>query len=233
MPEHKFESHAADVIRLAALNTMSSLYSLRVRCVVDKLHTQADSIDPGLLAEAEGKDLRARGALLDQAFIPVSPDAGRFLYALVRGSLPGTVIEFGTSFGISTIYLAAAVRDRGTGRVITTELHAGKAEQAREHLREAGLLDVVDVRVGDALETLKDQRRGVSVLFLDGWKDLYLPVLQLLEPALLPGAIVAADDLDLFPVPLKPYVDYVRDPANGYVSVTVPIGDAIELSTRA
>lgn len=154
------------------------------------------------------------------------------LYTLARSCAPGTFVEFGTSFGISTIYLAAAVRDRGAGRVVTTELHEGKAERAREYIREAGLLDLVDLRVGDALETLRDLPRDVTLAFLDGWKNLYLPCLKLLEPKLVAGALVVADDIHLFPDPLKPYLDYVRNASNGYVSVTVPIGDALELSTR-
>jgi predicted O-methyltransferase YrrM len=91
---------------------------------------------------------------------------------------------------------------------------------------------VIDLRVGDALETLKHLQPNVSVVFLDGWKNIYLPVLRLLEPVLLPGALVVADDLDLFPAVLAPYLAYVREPANRYVSVTIPIGDAMELSVR-
>jgi predicted O-methyltransferase YrrM len=211
----------------------SSLQDPRVQRVLDEMHAAADRVDPPLLALAKGKHGAARAAMLDEAFIPVSADAGRLLYALVRGAQAGTAVEFGTSFGISTIYMAAALRDRGSGVVITAELHAGKAERAREYIREAGLLDLVDLRVGDALETLRGLERDVSFFFSDGWKDLYLPVLKLVEPALLPGAIVVADDLNLFPEPLKPYLAYVRDPANGYVSVEVPIGDAMELSARA
>ena len=212
---------------------ISSLHDPRVRRVLDALHAESDVVDPPLLAAAEGKDLTERTALLDRAFIPVSPDAGRLLYALVRGAAPGTAVEFGTSFGISTIYMAAAIRDRGHGTVVTTELHAGKAEKARHYIKEAGLLEMVDLRVGDALDTLKGIGRDVSVVFLDGWKNLYLPVLDLLEHSLASGALVIADDLDLFPDVLKPYLDYVRNPANGYVSVKIPIGDAMELSARA
>jgi len=210
----------------------ASLNEPRLHRLLTALHTEADRIDPPLLAAAEGKDLRERVALLDRAFIPVAEDAGRFLYALVRGAAPGSVVEFGTSFGISTIYLAAAIRDRGTGSVITTELHAGKAATAKDNFEQAGLLDVIDLRVGDALETLRDLKPDVSVVFLDGWKNLYLPVLQMLEPVLVPGALVVADDLDLFPDVLAAYLAYVRDPANGYVSVKIPIGDAMELSAR-
>ena len=209
-----------------------SLHRSPVQAVLETLHAASEDVDPPLLAEAEGKGEAERTALLDQAFIPVSADAGRLLYALARGTNPGTIVEFGTSFGISTIYLAAAVRDRQHGRVITTELHPGKAEKARQHLSQADVLPVVDLRVGDALETLKDVSAGVSLVFLDGWKHLYLPVLRLLEPSLLPGALVVADDLDLFPDALESYLTYVRDPANGYTSVKIPIGDAMELSTR-
>ena len=196
------------------------------------MHAEADSNDPPILARARGKTGKDRTVLLDDAFIPVSADAGRLLYTVARSAAPGTFVEFGTSFGISTIYLAAAARDRGTGRVISTELHAGKAERARGYLEEAGLFDLVDLRIGDALETLQGLRRDVSVAFLDGWKELYLPLLRVLEPALLPGALVIGDDLDLFPDALRPYLAYVRDPANGYVSVAVPLGDAMELSVR-
>jgi predicted O-methyltransferase YrrM len=211
----------------------STLQDPRVRRVLDGMHAESERVDPPLLAKAQDKNPQERAALLGDAFIPVDPHAGRLLYTLARGCAPGTFVEFGTSFGISTIYLAAAVRDRGTGRVVTTELHAGKASRAREYIREAGLLDLVDLRVGDALETLKDLPNDVSLVFLDGWKNLYLPCLELLEPKLLPGALVAADDIDLFPDALKPYLDYVRDAVHGYVSVKVPIGDALELSARA
>ena len=212
---------------------ISSLHDPVVSRVLDALHSQADTVDPPLLANMGDKTDDEMANRLDHAFIPVSPDAGRFLYTLVRATKTGTVVEFGTSFGISTIYLASAIRDRGEGTVITTELHSGKAQKARENLREAGLLDWVDLREGDALETLGDVAHGVTLLFLDGWKKLYLPVLKLLEPALEPGAMVVADDLDLFPDVHKPYLAYVRNPGNGYVSVEVPIGDRMELSVRA
>lgn len=209
-----------------------TLWDPRVRQVLDAMHADADRGDPPLLERAKGKSGKERNALLADAFIPVSPDAGRFLYALVRGAAEGTVVEFGTSFGISTIYVAAALRDRGAGRIITTEIFEHKAQRAKEYIRQAGLLDLVDLRVGDALETLTGLEPDVSLVFLDGGKGLYVPVLQLLEPVLRPGALVVGDDLDLFPEALKPYLAYVRDPVNGYVSVTVPIGDTMELSTR-
>jgi predicted O-methyltransferase YrrM len=209
----------------------STLHDPAVSRVLESMHGAADRDDPPILARATGKTGAARAALLDDAFIPVDREAGRLLYTVARGRAPGTVVEFGTSFGISTIYLAAALRDSGGGKLITTEIHEGKASRAREYVREAGLLDLVEFRVGDALKTLVGVT-DVSLLFLDGWKELYLPVLRLLEQALRPGALVVGDDIDLFPEPLQPYLKYVRDPRSGYVSVKVPIGDAMELSTR-
>lgn len=215
---------------LAAMSSTLSVPS--VARVLDAMHSDADRVDPPLLERARGKGGTERAEILADAFIPVSPDAGRLLYALVCGAVPGLAIEFGTSFGLSTIYIAAATKDRRAGTVITTEMYESKAERARDYVRAAGLLDFVDLRIGDALETLKDVEDRVSFVFLDGMKDLYLPVLRMLEPVLAPGAFVVGDDLDLFPRPLEPYLNHVRDPANGYVSVTVPIGDGMELSVR-
>jgi predicted O-methyltransferase YrrM len=219
---------------------MSSLSSPRVAGVLDRLFAEAERGDPLVFERVKAEEERRGGPqdeaalsdLLGQAFMPVDRPSGRFLYNLVRTQESRTVVEFGMSFGISTIHLAAAVRDNGSGRVITTELDAGKVRRARDHLAEAGLLDCVDIRHGDALETLRDLEGPVDLVFLDGWKLLYLPVLQLLEPRLRPGAAVVADDLVLFPDELRSYLEYVRDPAHGYTSVEVPIGDHFELSVR-
>jgi len=170
-----------------------------------------------------------RAEAYQDVYIPISPDAGRLLYALVRAVRPQTVIEFGTSFGISTIYLAAAVTDNGTGQVITTELSGKKAAAARSNLHEAGVAEPVTVLEGDALQTLADIKGPVGMVLLDGWKDLCLPVLRLLEPVLAPGALVAADDITH--AGMAGYLDFVRDPANGYVSVAFPVEDGMEISS--
>jgi predicted O-methyltransferase YrrM len=176
---------------------------------------------------------RERSEAYRDVYIPISADAGRLLYTLVRASRPQTVVEFGTSFGISTIYLAAAVTDNGTGRVVTTELSATKAEAARSNLDQAGVGAAVTILLGDALETLREVPGPVGLALLDGWKDLCLPVLRLLEPKLAPGALVAADDITHDG--MAGYLDYVRDPGNGYVTVAFPVEDGLEISswTRA
>ncbi|MFD4531813.1 O-methyltransferase [Kitasatospora sp. NPDC058397] len=165
-----------------------------------------------------------------EVYMPISAQGGRLLYNLIRATRPATVVEFGTSFGISTLHLAAAVRDNGTGRVISTELSAAKAAAARRTFAETGLDDLITVLEGDARDTLAAVAGSADFVLLDGWKDLCLPVLRLLEPRLAPGTLVVADDVDL--EALAPYLDYVRDPRNGYQSVTFPVEDGMEISCR-
>ena len=170
-----------------------------------------------------------RADALAALYIPISADAGRLLYALVRASRPDTVVEFGTSFGISTIYLAAAVTDNGTGQVLTTELSSAKVKAAQANLQQAGVDGPVTILAGDARETLADLPGPIGLVLLDGWKELCLPVLRLLEPKLAAGALVAADDTSF--TSMAGYLDHVRDPAHGYVTVAFPVEDGMEISS--
>jgi predicted O-methyltransferase YrrM len=199
--------------------------------LLDRLHAAAAgdaSRHVDLPADASAQD---RADALADIYMPVSAAGGALLYSLVRSARPETVVEFGTSHGISTIYLAAAVRDNGVGRVLTTELSTAKVESARANLAEAGLTEVVTVLTGDALTTLADVPGPIGVVLLDGWKDLYLPLLRQLENRLAAGALVVADDSSFSTV--RPYLNYVRDPVNGYVSVEFPVEDGMEISCRA
>jgi predicted O-methyltransferase YrrM len=164
----------------------------------------------------------------------VSREGGQLLYLLTRATKARTVVEFGTSFGISTLYLASAVRDNGGGQVVTTELQADKARRARENLVAAGLGDLVDLRVGDARETLRELPGPVDLLLLDGWLDLRLPILSLVEPSLRRGALVIVDDIDLYPGSAfnQGFVDHVNDPANGYLSVRLPVHQGVQVCLK-
>jgi predicted O-methyltransferase YrrM len=189
------------------------------------------ALPPGLTSWSQ-TDAAARSDASEDIYMPISADAGRLLYALARASRPATIVEFGTSYGISTLHLAAAVADNGgTGRVISTELSTKKAEAARANLEEAGVADVVTILLGDALQTLNDVSGPIGLVLLDGWKNLCLPVLRLLEPRLSPGALVVADDSTF--TSMANYLSYVRDPANGYVSVNFPVEDGMEISSWA
>ncbi|MGI8802649.1 MAG: O-methyltransferase [Solirubrobacteraceae bacterium] len=172
----------------------------------------------------------ARAALYSGAPIAVASEVGELLYVLAVGRRARRIVEFGTSLGVSTIHLAAAVRDLGAGSVVTTELQPEKAACARLNLAEAGLDDLVEIREGDALETLRGGG-GIDLLFLDGWNDLYLPVLRLLEPRLGAGALVVADMSPDDPH-LLAYREYVAAPGGGYASIEVPLDDGVVLSAR-
>ena len=180
----------------------------------------------------ENGTAQARADAADEIYMPISPDAGRLMYSLVRAARPAAVVEFGMSYGVSTIHLAAAVRDNGTGHVYTTELSAKKIAAATATFAELGLSDVTTVLEGDALTTLRDVLAPVGVVLMDGWKEMYLPVLDVLEPKLVPGSIVVADNTSR--ADAQPYLDRVREPANGYVSLNFPGkgDDTMELSCR-
>lgn len=219
---------------------MDSLSTGRVAQTLQRLFLEAEAADRPLMAQFDGADLSEqvmadmvahhfeeerrdiRGFYRGYAdnFLNVAPEYGRFLYQCARARRATRIVEFGTSMGISTIHLAAALRDMGGGQVIGSELEPGKALRARANLDAAGLADLVDVRVGDARETLADIEGEIDLVLLDGAFSLYLPILKLLEPRLKTGALILAEnafDHD------NEYLAYVRDPANGYVSQPIPI----------
>jgi predicted O-methyltransferase YrrM len=166
-------------------------------------------------------------ARLKDFSLPVSRETGRLLYMLARSSGARTIVEFGASFGISTLHLAAALRDNGGGRLITTEFEPSKVARTRNNLTIGGVLDLVEIREGDALKTLNvDLPGNIDLLLLDGAKSLYTEILSLVESSLRPGAIIVADNADNCPE----YVAHVRSLENGYLSL--PFRDSVELSMR-
>ncbi|WP_460021777.1 O-methyltransferase, partial [Kineosporia succinea] len=206
---------------------MNTLTSAQTAATLGKLYRLADEAqrrprDPSLAGRIDTMTTAEKSEAAAYRYMPVPPEGGRLLYALTRGARPQTVVEFGTSYGISTIHLAAAVADNGTGHVFTTELSEVKIAASRANLDEAGVGAHVTVLAGDALETLKDVPGPIGVVLLDGWKDLYLPVLRLLEDRLAPGALLVADNSSFDG--LHGYMDHVSDPANGYVTVDLPLG---------
>jgi predicted O-methyltransferase YrrM len=162
--------------------------------------------------------------------LAVSPAVGELLYALALTRRPRLAVEFGTSHGISAIYLAAALRDAGAGSLISAELLPEKAQAARANLAAAGLADLVEVRTGDALATLHGLPE-IDLLFLDGRNDLYLDVLRMLEPVLAADALVLADASAGDP-DLVPYFAHVRARAGGYRSQAMLGASGLEVSFR-
>ncbi|RAU99004.1 methyltransferase [Mycobacterium colombiense] len=214
----------------------TTLQDARVASVLDRMYAESRK-QMSLLRERRGTfdrpmTAQERADAMSEFYIPVTPEAGRLLYSLIRATRPATVVEFGMSFGISAVHLAAAVRDNGTGRVVTTELSDTKIAAAKQTFAETGLDDVITILEGDALSTLAELPGPVDFVLLDGWKDLYLPVLELLEPRLSPGVLVIADNASS--ADMAPYLDRVRNPDNGYVSFNFQVrdSDSMEISCR-
>ncbi|HVW25021.1 MAG TPA: class I SAM-dependent methyltransferase [Polyangiaceae bacterium] len=172
-------------------------------------------------------DYRAFYERAKDIHMSVSPDTGALLYMLARANSARAIVEFGTSFGISTIHLAAALRDNGGGRLIGTEFEPNKLAHARANLEAAKLADLVEIREGDALETLsRDLPDAIDVVLLDGHKALYGKVLALVAPRLRPGSFLVADNADACPA----YIQHVRAAGSGYLSV--PFREDVELTMK-
>jgi predicted O-methyltransferase YrrM len=212
--------------------------------LLDRLFAEADAADPattpsvagywnGLTGEDRARLIRSRtdyadlyGRLKDVP-LAVSRETGDLLYMLARSMRATSIVEFGTSFGLSTICLASALRDNGGGRLVTSEFEPSKILRAKANLQDAGLADLVEFREGDALETLsRDLPDSVDLLLLDGAKALYADILELVASRLRPGALIVADNADFCPA----YLERIRAAGSGYRSVS--FADDVELSIR-
>jgi len=167
----------------------------------------------------------------DKFLLAVGPATGQFMNLLIKEGKLRTILEIGTSFGYSTLWLAEAARATG-GKVITLEFQEEKQKYAREQMSRAGLGDIVDFRLGDARESLAKLTENVDFVLLDLWKDLYIPCFDLFYPKLNPGAVVVADNM-IFPESAQHnaglYRHHVREKAD-LQSVLLQVGSGIEVS---
>lgn len=215
---------------------MTTLTEPTIAHTLDELHAAAEATDPAVMAgvwAAVGERQATSDAevadLLADAYMPIDRENGRLIHALASARRQGRIVEFGTSMGLSTVYLATALH-ADEPPMITTELEAAKVQSTRAVLERIGLADRVELLEGDAFVTLADFDEPVSLLFLDGWKGLYFAMLKLLEPLLVDGAIVIADDTTLLPHLCRDYLDYVRSAASPYASAEIAVGDGVEIS---
>jgi predicted O-methyltransferase YrrM len=196
----------------------------------EKLRQMLGAIPPEERARRMGdphSDYRVFYGRAKEIYLAVGPETAKLLYMLARATQARAVVEFGTSFGISTIHLAAALRDNGGGRLIGSELEPTKVAKARANLDAAGLGDLVDVREGDALETLaRDLPDTIDLVLLDGHKPLYPRILDMLAPRLRAGACLVADNAHTSPE----YLARVRAKGGAYLSL--PFADDVELSLK-
>ena len=219
----------------------------RVDAVLDRLYAQStgqgESLASWFTARAkEGSldwnrfDERTDRFLADK-LVALDRDKAELCHQLCRALRAKRVVEAGTSFGVSTLFLAAAVRDNvredgGEGVVIGTEYEPEKAKAARANFAEAGLSEWIDLREGDLRRTLEHVGGWVDFVLIDIWTPLARPALERVAPHLRPGAIVIADNTIQFREAYRDYFDFVQDPANRLQTLTLPFDGGLELSVR-
>lgn len=180
---------------------------------------------------AERESKRRHAASVDDLLLHVGEKVARVLHSLAVARGAKRIVELGTSYGYSTLFLAAAAKQTG-GRLLTFDVAENKQAYARERLDEAGLADHVDWMLGDALDLLDDLKGPVDFVLIDLWKDLYVPCFEKLYPKLAENALIAADNM-IYPEGARRHAAAYSAAVRGkpdMESVLLPIGSGIELS---
>ncbi len=197
----------------------------------DKVRAVLDAYEQRILEEKtlpRVEVLGGRDGGNDQRMRAVGPESGRFINILAASLEAPTILEIGTSFGYSGIWLGDAARKSG-GRVITMEVHEYKSDHAQQMAKKAGLSDVIDFRVGDAVQLIAELDCNVDFVLLDLWKELYVPCLEAFYPKLNPGAILVADNMLGRDPGVKDYAVAIRAKPE-IASVLLPVGQGLEVS---
>jgi predicted O-methyltransferase YrrM len=197
----------------------------KIAAVLDLYHARMREEEQRPRGDAAGGALEWR----DQVLLSVGPDTGRLINILARSLKAPAILELGTSYGYSGIWLAEAAQATG-GRLTTMELQDYKSAYARDMATKAGLADHIDFKVGDAVAMIGAMPAGIDFVLVDLWKDLYEPCLDAFYPKLNPGAIIVADNMT-FPggEDVQRYGRAIRAKP-GMTSVLLPVGTGLEVS---
>ncbi|HZZ36264.1 MAG TPA: class I SAM-dependent methyltransferase [Caulobacteraceae bacterium] len=171
-------------------------------------------------------------AYMADKLVALERDKAEFCYLTCRALRAKRVVEVGTSHGVSTLYLAAAVRDNGGGLVIGTEYEAEKAKAARANFAAAGLDGFIELREGDLRQTLRNLEGSIDFVLIDIWVEMARPALELIAPHLRAGAVVCADNTVSAARAYPPYFAFVNDPANGLKTMTLPFNGGFEMTVK-
>jgi len=209
--------------------------------LLGRLHAASDAQDAAIDAYYaagaerpsgyEDESSPGRGFWRDK-YVALERDKAELCYSLCRAMGARRVVEAGTSFGVSTLYLAAAVRDNGGGLVTTCDIEPGKAAVAQAHFAEAGLSSYVDVRVGDIRTTLGGFDESIDVVLLDIWAPVAGDVIALVGPSVRLGGLVLADNTTARRALYGGLFAYLDDPATGFTTSTLPFAGGLELAVR-
>ena len=205
----------------------SAIRDARVTAVIERLQATRRAPVRGNPMQSGSRDPHDYA---EQGF-SIHPEQGELIYLLCRGLRAKRVAEFATSVGMSTLYFAAAMRDNGGGTVIGSEIVPAKVQAAKRNLAEAGLADYAEIREGDARQTLRDLGGPVDFILIDGWPGdkgptLARQVIEIVAPQLRVGGYVMNDNAE------ADFLEFVRDPQNGFVSITLPLKGGTELCLK-
>lgn len=209
--------------------------------ILDRLHVASEAQDRSIEAYYLAGAPRPTGFEEDSSpsrrfwrdkFVALDRDKAELCYSLCRASGAQRIVEAGTSFGVSTLYLAAAVRDNGGGIVTTCDNEESKVAVARKHFAEAGLAEFIDIRLGDIRETLVDLDGPVDALLLDIWAPVAGDVIALVGPHMRVGGFVLADNTTVRRGLYEALFTYLADPANGFTTMTLPFEGGLELAVK-
>ena len=212
-----------------------------LRGLLEELHAHSVAQDAAIAGYYAGgaepptgyeDEASAGRAFWRDKFVALDRDKAELVYALCRATGATRIIEAGTSFGVSTLYLAAAVRDNGGGLVTTCDIEPNKVAVARSHYDRVGLAPYVDVRLGDIGDTLRDLDGPVDVLLLDIWATVAADVIALVGPRLRAGGLVMADNTVMRRTLYAGVFAYLHDPANGFTTMTMPYDGGLELAVK-
>lgn len=222
----------------------SPLNDPKLEALLERLHAQSDAQveeTNAYFAQREQEGALDRQGVFDDdmhrflsdKMVALDRDKAEFCYLLCRSLRAERVVEAGTSYGVSTLYLAAAVRDNQVenGIVIGTEYEPRKAEIARKNFLQAGLSDFIELREGDLRETLQDIGGPVDFMLVDIW-EVAQPALELVSSRLRPGSIVVCDNTSKYLDEYRDYFAFVNDPKNHLRTMTVPFMGGFELTVR-
>ena len=223
---------------------MSPLANPELDALLERLHAQSSAQDDQISHYFESRadslhwgqlDEEAHRFLADK-LVALDRDKALFCHRLCLALRASRIVEVGTSHGVSTLYLAQALRrlearDHSRGTVIATEYEPAKAATARRNFAVAGLADYIDLREGDLRQTLARIEGTVDFVLMDIW-EMARPAMELIAPHLRPGAVVIADNTSAFPEAYEEYFAFVNAPERGFTTQTLPFSGGLELTVK-
>jgi len=180
--------------------------------------------------QREGLENDARQTEHSRKMLNLEPPAAQLVSILVRASGVSRAFEFGTSNAYSTIWLAWSLASAG-GRIVSVDRNPEKHALARENLRRAGFLDMVDLRTGDVAEVVRDLAGPFDLVFLDADRRKFPEVMKALLPKIEKRGLVIADNVLSHPEEIAEYLKLIASLPD-FQHTTVPVGKGLSIAFR-